>query len=110
MATKTDPLDTMKAAARAMEGAVEGQSCSQASFKAGGKAFFYAGEQGGRCKAMFRLKASLDDAEAMASDSPDEVQVGNQGWVTARFDPGKPLAARVWKKWLKESHALATGG
>ena len=25
-------------------------------------------------------------------------------------EPEKPLAKKIWGKWLKESHALATGG
>lgn len=102
-----DPLETICDAARALPNVEEGMSCTQASFKTGGKAFLYAGEQGGRLKAMFKLDSSLPQAEEMAADAPDNVQVGMHGWVTARFTAQKPLPARLWKKWLKESYALA---
>lgn len=103
-----DPREAMCDAARALADVEEGTSCTQASFKAGGKAFLYVGEQGGRLKAMFKLDTSLPQAEEMAADAPDDVQIGKHGWVTARFTAQKPLAARVWKKWLNESYALAT--
>lgn len=102
-----DPSELMREAARALANVDEGTSCSQTSFKVGGKAFLYVGEQGGRSKAMFKLSDSMAQAERMAGDSPDDVQVGRQGWVTARFSVEKPLATRVWKKWLKESYKLA---
>ena len=106
----SDPTEPMKALARSLKDADEGTSCSQVSFKAGGKAFFYVGEQGGRFKAMFKLRDSLAQADELATSDPDDFQVGKQGWVTARFSAAQPLSARVWKKWLKESHGLATGG
>ncbi|MEO1130924.1 MAG: MmcQ/YjbR family DNA-binding protein [Planctomycetota bacterium] len=109
MARKIDQMDAMMTAARALGDVDEGTSCSQTSFKIGGKPFLYIGEQGGRYKAMFRLKTSLDEADAMAADAPKDVQVGKNGWVTARFSAEHPMAARTWKKWLKESFAIAGG-
>lgn len=103
------PIDAMLKAARDLGDVVEGQSCSQTSFKTGGKAFFYVGEQGGRFKAMFRLSDSLDQAQAMTDATPDDVQIGKFGWVTARFSSDKPMPVRLWKKWLKESYAIAIG-
>ena len=108
--TQADLIDMLCEAARGMGSDVaEGSSCTQTSFKLGKKAFLYVGEQGGRGKAMFKLDGSLDQAEQMANDTPDDVQVGKGGWVTARFSDANPLPARVWKKWLKESYALAAG-
>ena len=104
-----DPREAMKEAARSMGDAQEGTACTQTSFKAGNKSFFFVGEQGGRLKAMFRLKDSLPQAESMAAATPEDVQVGKHGWVTARFTAEKPMPARVWKKWLKESFSIATG-
>jgi predicted DNA-binding protein (MmcQ/YjbR family) len=104
-----DPSELMRDAARSMPDADEGTSCTQTSFKVGGKAFLYVGEQGGRFKAMFKLRDSIAQAEEMAADAPDDVQVNKQGWVTARFSAKQPLATRVWKKWLKESYGLAAG-
>lgn len=104
-----DPREAMKAAARSMGDVQEGEACSQSSFKVDGKAFFYVGEQGGRIKAMFRLRDGLAQAERMAAAAPDDVQVGKHGWVTARFSHDQPLSARVWKPWLQESFAIASG-
>ena len=46
-------------AASSYSDVVEGQSCSQTSFKRKNKAFLYIGEQGGRHKAMFKLSQSM---------------------------------------------------
>jgi hypothetical protein len=82
-----------------------GTACTQASFKVGKRAFLFVGEQGGRYKAMFKLKSSLPEAEKLAAEHPDDFQVGS--WVTARFSAEKPLPKRLWSKWLDESYALS---
>jgi len=84
-----------------------GDSCTQTSFKVGKKAFFYIGEQGGRHKAMFRLSASLPEAEALAAERPDDFQTGM--YVTARFSDDAPLDSELWERWLDESYGIATG-
>ena len=66
MPKTTDPTALMCEAARGFDEVVEGTSCTQTSFKRGKKAFFYVGEQGGRFKAMFKLEASMEDAEQRA--------------------------------------------
>ncbi|MFG0256700.1 MAG: MmcQ/YjbR family DNA-binding protein [Phycisphaerales bacterium JB043] len=104
-----DASERLREAARAMKDVTEGTSCSQTSFKAGGTAFLYVGEQGGRTKAMFKLEASLGEAQEMSDETPKDFQVGKNGWVTARFSDEKPMPVRLWKKWLKESYALAAG-
>ena len=55
---------------------------------------------------MLKLDKSLPEANEKATSSPDDFQVGNGSWVTARFSAEKPLPARTWKKWLKESYEL----
>ena len=84
-----------------------GTSCNQRAFKAGKKAFLYIGEQGGRYKAMFKLKQSLAEAKRLARSDPDDYQVGSTSWVTARFSAQKPMPKRLWAKWLDESYALS---
>ena len=106
MASK-DFLETLQATARRLNDVEEGASCSQASFKVAGKAFLYAGKQGGRCKAMFRLEDSLPEAADMAASAPEDVQIGKHGWVTLRCAADKPPSARLWKRWLTESYARA---
>ncbi|RNC80851.1 MAG: MmcQ/YjbR family DNA-binding protein [Phycisphaera sp.] len=110
MAAKdTDPTDPIRKAAGAMHGATESTSCTQASFKLGKKAFLYTGPQGDRFKAMFKLDASMADAQKLAKTEPDRFETGSTGWVTARFSADKPMPKRLWDKWLKESYALAAG-
>ena len=87
----------------------EGTACTQSSFKTEGKAFLYAGMQGGRYKLMFKLEQSLGEASRLAEEKPDDYQVGSTKWVTARFTAKKPVPARLWKKWLKESYQLSKG-
>ncbi len=85
----------------------EGTSCTQNSFKTGKKAFLYIGMQGGRYKAMFKLKESRTEAVQLAEQNPKDFQVGNTGWVTARFSAEAPLLPDIWEKWLEESYRLS---
>jgi len=89
----------------------EGASCNQSSFKSGKKAFLYIGPgaKGQGFKAMFKLKRSRAQAEKLAQGDPDRFEVGSTDWVTTRFTAEKPLAKRIWEKWLKESYELAAG-
>lgn len=103
-----DPTEVIRMHAATYEGVVEGTSCAQTSFKAGKKPFLYIGPQGGRFKAMFKLETSLPEARELAEAQPDRFEVGKTSWVTARFDAGKPLPKRIWKRWLDESYELAT--
>lgn len=107
---KDASLDIRNAAAK-FPGVDEGTACTQSSFKIAGKAFLFIGLQGGRHKAMFKLKDSISEAEQLAKKSPDDFQIGSykagsSTWVTARFSDEKPLPKKHWKKWLDESHQL----
>lgn len=88
---------------------VEGASCNQTSYKAGGKAFLYVGPgaKGVGYKTMFKLDASMAQARALAKSEPDRFEVGAGNWVTARFTADNPLAKSIWSSWLKESYAAA---
>jgi hypothetical protein len=106
MASKDkDPTEPMRLRASRYPGVDEGTACTQSSFKAGKKAFLFIGTQGGRFKAMFKLKASMPEAAKLAQADPDAYQVGTTGWVTARFTAEKPMPEKVWEKWLDESYA-----
>ena len=102
-----DPTEPIRQMASEFPDVAEGASCTQGSFKVGKQAFLYIGPQGGRYKAMFKLEASRDQAEALAAERPDDFQAGSTAWVTARFSAEKPMPKRLWTRWLKESHALA---
>lgn len=108
MSRAQDPTEPIRRQAGRYAGVDEGTACTQSSFKIGGKAFLFIGEQGGRYKAMFKLSASLPEAEALAQSDPYDYQVGS--WVTARFTSESPLPTKRWKKWLQESYELSAAG
>ena len=106
-ATARDPTEPMRQRASRYPDVDQGTACTQSSFKVGGKSFFFVGMQGGRHKAMFKLRASLPEAERRAAAAPDDYQVGSTAWVTARFTAEKPMPKGLWAKWLDESYELS---
>ena len=104
-----DPTQPIRKKASQYAGVDEGTACTQSSFKVGKKSFLFIGEQGGRYKAMFKLKDSISEANKLAKKSPEDYQVGNTAWVTARFSAEKPMPKKVWEKWLEESYQLSAG-
>lgn len=110
MVNERDPTAPLRQRASEYPEVDEGTSCTQSSFKTGGKAFLYVGEQGGRSKAMFKLGPSRAEAEKLAEKHPDDYQVGSGVWVTARFSADKPMPSKRWKKWLDESYAQSRPG
>ena len=106
-ASKKDPTDPIRLKASRYPGVDEGTACTQSSFKAGKKAFLYVGMQGGRYKAMFKLKQSIPEATKLAKKDPDRYEVGSAGWTTARFTADDPMPKKLWGKWLDESYELS---
>ena len=104
-----DPTLPIRRKAGRYSGVDQGTACTQSSFKAGEKAFLYVGPQGGRYKAMFKLKKSMPEAEKLAAKEPDRFDVGKTRWVTARFTAEDPMPKKLWEKWLDESYELAAG-
>jgi hypothetical protein len=102
-----DPTEVIRLRASKYPEVDEGTACTQSSFKTNKKAFLYVGMQGGRYKAMFKLKDSLAQATKLAKEDSDLYQVGTGGWVTARFTAEKPLSKSIWTKWLDESYGLS---
>jgi len=107
-----DPTEPMRKVAGALPDAVEAMSCNQTSFKAAKKAFLYVGPgaKGVGYKAMFKLEASLEEAERLSLSEPDRYQLGVGNWVSTRFSAENPLPKALWNRWLKESYAGATSG
>ncbi len=103
----SDPTEPIRVRASEYAEVDEGTSCTQSSFKTGGTAFLFIGEQGGRYKAMFKLKDSRAEAEKLAGENPEDYQVGSGVWVTARFSADAPMPKKRWQKWLDESYALS---
>ena len=112
MASSKDPTEAMRKMAAAFPDVVSGTSCNQMSFKVGKGSFLFVGPgaKGIGFKAMFKLDHSIEQARALAAESPDRFDVGSTGWVTARFSKESPLPVSIWKKWLKESHKLCESG
>ena len=57
--SETDPTAPIRKMASEFPEVDEGTACTQSSFKTAGKAFLFAGMQGGRFKLMFKLEKSL---------------------------------------------------
>ena len=106
MPKSKDPTDAIRQKASSYPDVDHGTACTQSSFRTGGKSFLFLGEQGGRYKAMFKLKDSIVDAQALAREEPDNYQVGKTAWVTVRFTAESPIPTKRWKKWLDESYGL----
>ena len=102
-----DATDPIRLKASQYPNVDEGTSCTQSSFKTGGTAFLFIGEQGGRYKAMFKLGDSRGEAAMLAKKEPENFQVGSGVWVTVRFSNETPLPKSLWQKWLDESYALS---
>ncbi len=108
-ASKKDPTEPIRLKASRYPAVDEGTACTQSSFKTGKKAFLYIGMQGGRYKAMFKLKKSRPEAAKLAQKDPDCYEIGSTDWVTARFTADKPMPKKLWEKWLDESYHLSLG-
>lgn len=104
-----DPTEPMRLEASNYSDVDEGTACTQSSFKTGGKAFLFVGMQGGRYKAMFKLKKSMPEATKLAEKAPGDYDVGSTQWVTARFSAEKPMPRKRWERWLGESYELSRG-
>ncbi len=105
--TEQDPTEPIRLKASSYPEVDEGTACTQSSFKTGKKAFLFVGMQGGRYKAMFKLKESIPEATELAEQEPDRYQVGKPPWVTARFTAEEPMPQELWEKWLDESYELS---
>jgi len=108
MTNPKDPTLAIRESAAAFPEVAKGTACNQSSFKAGKGSFLFIGPgpKGVGFKAMFKLKASLPQAQQFAEQEPKRFEVGKTGWVTARFTAEEPLPESVWKPWLTESYEL----
>ena len=110
MAGTKDPIEGLKRAAATLPNVVAGTSCNQTSYKAGKTAFLYIGPgaKGIGYKAMFKLEASMTEAQGLAKTEPERFELGVGNWVTTRFSGENPLPKKIWSRWLMESYAGAT--
>ena len=108
MNASSDPTFPIREKAASFENVVTGTSCNQSSFKTKRGSFFFAGPgaKGVGFKAMFKLKGSMPQAQALAKEKPKYFEVGSPGWVTTRFSAEEPLPQELWEKWLEESYLI----
>lgn len=111
MNSSQDPTEAIRQQAMTFTDVTTGQSCSQSSFKVGKGTFLFIGPgpKGQGFKAMFKLKASMPEAKALAAKEPKRFQAGSTGWVTARFTAEEPMPESIWQKWLSESYDVTRG-
>jgi len=111
MANSKDPTDAIRRKAMTFPGVGKGASCTQSAFKAGKGTFLFIGPgpKGVGFKAMFKLKASMPQAQKLAAQHPKRFEVGTTGWVTARFTTEDPLPKQIWGRWLAESYDVTCG-
>ncbi|MBE0643914.1 MAG: MmcQ/YjbR family DNA-binding protein [Bacteroidetes bacterium] len=111
MTDRKDPTEAIRRKALSFPGVSEGASCTQSAFKVGKGSFLFIGPgpKGLGFKAIFKLKASMSEAEKLAGQHPARFEVGKTGWVTARFTAEEPLPESIWSNWLAESYAITSG-
>ncbi len=104
----SDPTYPIREKAAGFEEVLAGTSCNQSSFKTkkGSFLFIGPGAKGVGYKAMFKLTASMPQAQALAKEHPKHFEVGSTGWVTSRFSAEEPLSKKIWEKWLDESYQI----
>ena len=109
MAEIPDPTDPIRQRAVTFPEVAKGTSCTQSSFKAGKGTFLFIGPgpKGVGFKAMFKLDASMDQAQALSEEHPKRFEVGSTGWVTARFSSEEPLPEEIWEKWLASTSSVS---
>ena len=98
--------ETIRSHALTFPETVEGSSCVNRAFKAGGKNFVFLGEKDDECNIRLKLAASIGELEELAKDDPDRWQVGKGGWAMIRFDPEQPPPVDDLERWITESFFL----
>ncbi len=94
MATsKKDPTAPIRLRTSRYPGVDEGTACTQSSFKTSKRAFLFVGMQGGRFKAMFKLKNSIPEAANLAKKDPDRFSVQTQQLGASAGPRPRPGAA-----------------
>ncbi len=100
--------ETIRSHAMSFPDTVEGSSCVNRAFKAGGKNFVFLGEKPDQCNLRLKLDGSVPEIETNAADDPDHWQVGKGGWTLIKFQPRHPPPVADLERWITESfHLLA---
>lgn len=95
--------EALRAAALALPETSEGTSCVNRAFKVRKKNFLFVGEKPEGVRVMLKLGEALPEAEALATDRPEQVSVGKGGWVTLTFPADRAPDREMLKRWVVES-------
>lgn len=104
--TESKPMKVIRELALQFPEVEEGASCVNRAFKARNKSFLFMGMNDSTYDLRLKLKASLNEAVAMAEKSPDRCSVGAHGWVHLTMPHGKSLAKTMLQRWISESFSL----
>ncbi len=85
---------------------VEGTSCVNRAFKAGGKNFLFLGEKDGECNMRLKLKESIDEMHERDGRDPGSFGVGMGGWTLIKFPPDEHPPLADLQRWIAESFRL----
>jgi hypothetical protein len=85
--------------------ACKGTSLESTTFVAGKKAFAFVREKNGACQVRIKVDASKAELAKLAKKSPEQFNVGSQGWALVTF-PDSASPPKGLSKWLVESHGL----
>ncbi len=100
--------ETIRVHAMTFPETIEGSSCVNRAFNAGGKNFVFLGEKDGEINLRLKLGASVPESENLAKGDSDRWQVGKAGWTLLRFPPDNPPPIQDLQRWVEESfHLLA---
>ncbi|MEM7094150.1 MAG: MmcQ/YjbR family DNA-binding protein [Actinomycetota bacterium] len=98
--------ETLRQQALGLPNTVEGESCVNRAFSAGGKNFAFVGERKGRCTLRLKLGPSVAELSARAERDGERYQVGSAGWTLVTFAPDDPPPAEESATWIEESYRL----
>lgn len=80
--------------------------CVNTSFKALGKAFAFVGAKPEGYSLRLKLKASLEEAERLAAETPSVYSVGKFGWTLVKLPHDERLPDDLAARWIDESFRL----
>ncbi|MCA8990733.1 MAG: MmcQ/YjbR family DNA-binding protein [Planctomycetaceae bacterium] len=84
----------------------EGASCVNRAFKARKKAFVFMGMNESTYNVRLKLGDSLEEAEQLAEESPENYSVGAHGWTLLTFPHKQNPPKGLMKRWIDESFRL----
>lgn len=85
---------------------VEGSSCVNRAFKAGGKNFVFLGENDEECNIRIKLESSIPELKKLAKADAERWSVGTHGWTHIRLPPDEAPPVEDLQRWITESFML----